>query len=169
MRKRAHRTSRKRVEAMLRNERASLERAAYSKGVNDGRRAMTPVTIAQERSIWVGERPRNEQVVYIPGEFCVNELLGAPIEPHRDIMVTLRLRQQAVMVRGVVLQWADWEVGDITPATAAARSLAMLEMVAGQLYLAAFVARLVGVMGTGQQGNGQPPLRMNGPSGEVAP
>ena len=36
--------------------------------------------------------------------------------------------------------------GDIAPATRVARSLAILEMLAGQLYLAAFVARLVGVM-----------------------
>jgi hypothetical protein len=38
--------------------------------------------------------------------------------------------------------------GDIVPASRVARSLAILEMLAGQLYLAAFVARLVGVMGT---------------------
>jgi voltage-gated potassium channel len=36
--------------------------------------------------------------------------------------------------------------GDIIPANRAARSLAVLEMLAGQLYLAGFVARLVGVM-----------------------
>ena len=37
--------------------------------------------------------------------------------------------------------------GDIVPVSRTARSLAILEMLAGQLYLAAFVARLVGVMG----------------------
>lgn len=38
--------------------------------------------------------------------------------------------------------------GDIVPAIPAARSSAMLEMLAGQLYLAAFVARVVGILGT---------------------
>jgi len=38
--------------------------------------------------------------------------------------------------------------GEIVPASRMARSLAILEMLAGQLYLVAFVARLVGVMGT---------------------
>ena len=37
--------------------------------------------------------------------------------------------------------------GDIVPATPAARSLAILEMLAGQLYLASLVARLVGILG----------------------
>jgi hypothetical protein len=39
--------------------------------------------------------------------------------------------------------------GDIFPVERVGRMLASLEMLAGQLYLAAFVARLVGVMGTG--------------------
>lgn len=38
--------------------------------------------------------------------------------------------------------------GEIVPASRMARSLAILEMLSGQLYLAAFVARLVGVMGS---------------------
>jgi voltage-gated potassium channel len=42
--------------------------------------------------------------------------------------------------------------GDIIPANRMARSLAILEMLAGQLYLAAFVARLVGAMGAGTIG-----------------
>lgn len=41
--------------------------------------------------------------------------------------------------------------GDIVPANPAARSLATFEMLAGQLYLAAFVARLVGAMGSGRE------------------
>jgi hypothetical protein len=45
--------------------------------------------------------------------------------------------------------------GDITPSNPPARSLAMLEMLGGQLYLAAFVARLVGVMGSSSQCEGQ--------------
>lgn len=43
--------------------------------------------------------------------------------------------------------------GDIIPASRVARSLAILEMLTGQLYLAAFVARLVGVMGAGRIGS----------------
>jgi hypothetical protein len=42
--------------------------------------------------------------------------------------------------------------GDIVPANRAARSLAILEMLTGQLYLAAFVARLVGVMSSVRTG-----------------
>ncbi len=57
--------------------------------------------------------------------------------------------------------------GDITPANPAARSLAMLEMVAGQLYLAAFVARLVGVMGTELHSDAPPSPHTNAPSGEA--
>jgi hypothetical protein len=37
--------------------------------------------------------------------------------------------------------------GDIVPVSPAARMLVMLEVISGQLYLAAFVARLVGAMG----------------------
>ena len=44
-----------------------------------------------------------------------------------------------------------------TSANRAARSLAILEMLAGQLYLAAFVARLVGVMGTEAKRNDASP------------
>jgi hypothetical protein len=36
--------------------------------------------------------------------------------------------------------------GDILPTSPAARTLATLQMIAGQLYLAAFVARLVGAL-----------------------
>ena len=42
--------------------------------------------------------------------------------------------------------------GDIIPSNGAARTLAILEMLIGQLYLAAFVARLVGVMAAVQPG-----------------
>jgi hypothetical protein len=52
--------------------------------------------------------------------------------------------------------------GDIVPAGRMARSLAILEMLAGQLYLAAFVARLVGVLGTGT--NRDASYRQNSPS-----
>lgn len=43
--------------------------------------------------------------------------------------------------------------GEIVPASRMARSLAILEMLSGQLYLAAFVARLVGVMGSSNMRN----------------
>ncbi len=42
--------------------------------------------------------------------------------------------------------------GDITPLTAPARSLAILEAVTGQLYLAITIARLVGVHASGSRG-----------------
>jgi len=41
--------------------------------------------------------------------------------------------------------------GDIAPVHPLARALAILQMVGGQLYLAAFVARLVGVMATSKE------------------
>ena len=43
--------------------------------------------------------------------------------------------------------------GDIFPVHPLARSLSILEMLAGPLYLAAFVARLVGVMNAGRSGS----------------
>jgi hypothetical protein len=44
--------------------------------------------------------------------------------------------------------------GDVLPVSPLARSLAVLEVLAGQLYLAAFVARLVGAMQTGRSRDG---------------
>jgi hypothetical protein len=53
--------------------------------------------------------------------------------------------------------------GDIVPANGAARSLSILEMLAGQLYLAGFVARLVGVMGSGGIGPSEEASGSDGP------
>jgi hypothetical protein len=53
--------------------------------------------------------------------------------------------------------------GDIVPATRVARSLAILEMLIGQLYLAAFVARLVGVMSATRGGSGAESSLTDGP------
>ncbi len=65
--------------------------------------------------------------------------------------------------------------GDITPITQEARSLAVLEAIVGQLYLAVIVARLVGIYianetrttrpGRGDERSYEPILRWSQPSG----
>ena len=58
--------------------------------------------------------------------------------------------------------------GDIIPANPYARSLAMLEMLSGQFYLAAFVARLVGLMGSQKAEDGGSASERNNQPGEDA-
>lgn len=53
--------------------------------------------------------------------------------------------------------------GDIVPVHRLARSVAILEMLAGPLYLAAFVARLVGVMSTAHSGRHDKSSDLPGP------
>jgi hypothetical protein len=58
--------------------------------------------------------------------------------------------------------------GDVTPRSDAARGLAIVEAVAGQLYLAVMVARLVSLqMSTGADGAGEPEGPVDGPGASV--
>jgi len=66
--------------------------------------------------------------------------------PERDVAEIGHLTPELMYYSFVTLTTVGY--GDIAPASRTARSLAILEMLAGQLYLAAFVARLVGVMGS---------------------
>lgn len=74
-----------------------------------------------------------------PGSFASNMPL-----PESDAAKIGRLTPELMYFSFVTLTSVGY--GDIVPVSRPARSLAVLEMLSGQLYLAAFVARLVGVM-----------------------
>jgi hypothetical protein len=76
-----------------------------------------------------------------PGSF----LMTTP-QPHQSAPGTDHETPALLYFSFVVLTTVGF--GDIVPASRGARALVVFEMLAGQLYLAAFVARLVGTLGT---------------------
>ena len=80
--------------------------------------------------------------LFHPGTFTFPASLQ--VSPEATLSVQTAVRNRALVYYSFVTL-TTLGFGDITPATALARSLSTLEAVGGQLYLAVLIARLVGI------------------------